>query len=201
MKELHHDNLVNLIDVRENAEYKKPDGNTYTCFVIVLEYVSGGELFDYIAIGGRFTETVCRTYLFQLFNAVNYMHSKGFAHRDIKPENILVTAHNVLKLADFGFATLLEGKDHSGLLHTKLGTEGYMAPEISTKIYEGVKTDIFSCGVILFIMYTASPPFERAIPNDPFYRLIKEKNFEKFWTLHNKKRPADFFKPDFKDLI
>lgn len=65
----------------------------------------------------------------------------------------------VLKLADFGFATLLAGKDKSGILHTKLGTEGYMAPEVQLKNYDGKKADIFSCGVILFIMYTATPPF------------------------------------------
>lgn len=74
MKELHHPNLVNLIDVRENALYKKPDGSNYHCFAIIMEYVEGGELFDFIALGGRFSEIMTRTYFFQLLNAVNYMH-------------------------------------------------------------------------------------------------------------------------------
>jgi serine/threonine protein kinase len=126
-------------------------------------------------------------------NAVHYMHERGIAHRDIKPENILLTENYTLKLADFGFATPLIGKDKSGVLHTKLGTEGYMAPEIQTKNYEGAKADIFSCGVILFIMYTASPPFERSVPGDPYYKLIKDKNHTAFWNFHSKRRPAGFF--------
>jgi serine/threonine protein kinase len=63
-----------------------------------------------------------------MINGIAYMHSKGYAHRDIKPENILLTTNFSLKIADFGFATLLEGKDKTGILHTRLGTEGYMAP-------------------------------------------------------------------------
>ena len=65
------------------------------------------------------------------------MHKKGYAHRDIKPENILIASNFVLKLADFGFSCLLKGKDGTGILKTKLGTEGYMAPEIPTRNYEG----------------------------------------------------------------
>lgn len=72
-----------------------------------------------------------------MMNGLHYMHSKGFAHRDIKPENILLSQDFVLKLADFGFSCLLTGKDNSGILHTKLGTEGYMAPEIPQKKYKG----------------------------------------------------------------
>lgn len=104
------------------------NGETSNCFVIIVEYAEGGELFDYIAIGGRFDEVVTRTYFFQLLNAVHYMHEEGFVHRDIKPENIVLTKEYILKLADFGFSTLLQGKDGSGMLHTRLGTDGYMAP-------------------------------------------------------------------------
>jgi serine/threonine protein kinase len=62
-------------------------------------------------------------------------------------------------LADFGFACLLKGRDGSGVLHTKLGTEGYMAPEVPSRNYDGIKADVFSAGVILFIMYAGNPPF------------------------------------------
>lgn len=208
MSKLHHENLVNLIDVRENSTYKKKSGEMYTwklfslqCFAIIIEYAGGGELFDFIALGGRFSPNVARTYFYQFMNGLNYMHEKGYAHRDIKPENLLLTSDFVLKIADFGFATLLEGKDKSGVLHTKLGTDGYMAPEVQKKNYIGTQADIFSSGVILFIMYTASPPFEKSVPEDPYYRLIKDRNFTTFWNFHSKRRPAGFFTDDFKDLI
>ena len=85
MKQLNHENLVKLISVRENAVYKKKNEVTYNCFAIVLEYVGGGELFDFVAETGKFSEKVTRTYFHQMMNGLHYMHSKGFAHRDIKP--------------------------------------------------------------------------------------------------------------------
>lgn len=129
------------------------------------------------------------------------MHAKGYAHRDLKPENILLARDFNLKLADFGFSCLAKGKDGSGVLHTKLGTEGYMAPEIATKNYDGMKVDIFAAGVILFIMYAGNPPFEKAVPNDPYYRLIKDKNYDTFWKAHSRKRPHNFFNDGFKDIV
>ena len=70
-----------------------------------------------------------------MMNGLHYLHQKGYAHRDIKPENILLSQLYILKIADFGFSCQLKGKDNSGILHTKLGTEGYMAPEIANKKY------------------------------------------------------------------
>jgi serine/threonine protein kinase len=128
MKKFDNNNLVRLIDVRENAVYKKKDETTYQCYAIILEYVSGGELFDFIADTGKFSEKVSRTYFHQMMGALHYMHTKGYAHRDIKPENILLSKDFILKLADFGFSCLIKGKNGKGILHTKLGTEGYMAP-------------------------------------------------------------------------
>jgi len=83
----------------------------------------------------------------------------------------------LLKISDFGFSCSLKGRDYSGILHTKLGTEGYMAPEIASKFYEGKGVDIFAAGVILFIMFSATPPFESTSPTDPYYKLIKEKRY------------------------
>lgn len=201
MKVLQHENLVRLVDVRENALYKRKDETTYHCFAIVLEFVGGGELFDFIADTGKFSEKVSRTYFHQMMNGLHYMHAKGYAHRDIKPENILLGRDFVLKLADFGFSCLIKGKDGSGILHTKLGTEGYMAPEVVTKNYEGAKADIFAAGVILFIMYAGNPPFEKASLNDPYFKLIKEKNFVTFWKAHSRRRPLNYFRDSFKDLF
>lgn len=136
-----------------------------------------------------------------MMNGLHYLHQKGYAHRDIKPENILLSQLFILKIADFGFSCQLKGKDNTGVLHTKLGTEGYMAPEIANKKYEGKSVDIFASGVILFIMYAGNPPFEKATLNDPYYKLIKEKRFDIFWKAHARKRPVNFFSESFKDLF
>lgn len=201
MKQLEHENLVRLISVRENATYKNEDETTSNCFAIVLEFVGGGELFDFVAETGKFSEKVARTYFHQLMNGLHYMHQKGYAHRDIKPENLLLSHLFILKIADFGFSTMLKGKDGSGILKTKLGTEGYMAPEIPNKKYEGKSVDIFAAGVILFIMYAGNPPFEKATPTDPYYKILKEKKYEIFWKAHSRKRPVGFFSDSFKDLF
>lgn len=105
---------------------------------------------------------MARTYFGQMLNGLHHIHSRGYAHRDIKPENILLSDNHILKLADFGFSVLLAGRDGSGVLRTRLGTQGYMAPEIATKKYDGRKVDIFAAGVILFIMYAGVPPFENS---------------------------------------
>ncbi|CAM6000187.1 unnamed protein product [Sphagnum balticum] len=136
-----------------------------------------------------------------MMNGLHYMHDTGYAHRDIKPENILLSHTFILKLADFGFSCLIKGKDGSGVLKTKLGTEGYMAPEIPSKKYEGKSVDIFAAGVILFIMYAGNPPFEKASPTDPYYKIIKEKKYEVFWKAHSRKRPNGFFSESFKNLF
>lgn len=136
-----------------------------------------------------------------MMNGLHYLHQKGYAHRDIKPENVLLSNLYILKIADFGFACDLQGKDKSGILKTKLGTEGYMAPEIPTKKYEGKSVDIFASGVILFIMYAGNPPFEKATPNDPYYKLVKDKRYDIFWKAHCRKRPAGYFSDSFKDLF
>lgn len=201
MRELQHENIVRLINVLEDATEKHLDESTSKCFAIIIEYVSGGELFDFVAETGKFSEAVSRAYFHQMMNGLHFMHHKGFAHRDIKPENILLSEKFVLKLADFGFSTELKGKDGSGVLHTKLGTEGYMAPEVPTKTYDGKKTDIFGAGVILFIIYAGNPPFEKATVTDPYYKLIKEKNYKYFWSAHSRRRQPGFFKDSFKDLF
>ena len=136
-----------------------------------------------------------------MMNGLHYMHTRGFAHRDIKPENILLTSDFILKLADFGFSCLLKGKDSTGILHTKLGTPGYMAPEIPNKSYIGTQVDIFSAGVILFIMYTGNPPFERSDLNDPYFQLLIKKNYSLFWKAHSRQRSVNFFSENFKDLF
>ena len=85
---------------------------------------------------------------------MEFIHSQKFSHRDLKPENILLTHTFDLKIADFGFSTLLAGIDDSGLLSSVVGTEGYMAPEIYSNSYSGEEVDLFAAAVSLFVLYS-----------------------------------------------
>ena len=192
MKDLNHQNLIRLIDARDKAQYCNRQGQTYKCLAIIIEYASGGQLFGYLAYSGRFPEKVTRTYFNQMMNGLYYLHKMGYAHRDLKPENILLSHEFVLKVADFGFAALMEGKNKSGILHTHLGSEGYKAPEIYMKSYIGWQTDVFAAGVILFIMLKGYPPFDSANIGDDLYGLIREKNHTHFWKLHSQRHPKLF---------
>ena len=96
---------------------------------------------------------------------------------------------------------LLKGRDGSNVLKTKLGTPGYMAPEIAKREYDGRKVDIFAAGVILFIMYVGAPPFESTELNDPYFKCLTSKRYEVFWKAHSRKRPKNFFSNEFKDLF
>ena len=96
-----------------------------------------------------------------MIDAISHLHDKGFCHRDLKPENILLDEFNNLKICDFGFSSLIEGKNRNQVLTTYNGTAGYRAPEITIHgtPYSGVSADVFSLGVILFILVVGKPPF------------------------------------------
>lgn len=170
----------------------------------VLQLASGGEVFDFLATTGRFSEQVSRYYFRQLIEALDHCHSQGYAHRDLKPENLLFDEQYNLLLADFGFAVAMSGRDGSGKLRTILGTDNYMAPEIHSKApYIGSSVDLFAAGIILFIFYTGHPPFNHAKATDSYFNLICMNNHEKFWNYHSKKKPngLNFFSPQFISLI
>ncbi|XP_042412219.1 CBL-interacting protein kinase 23-like isoform X3 [Zingiber officinale] len=132
-----------------------------TKIYLVLEFVDGGELFDKIARRGKLKEEEARKYFQQLINAVDYCHSRGVFHRDLKPENLLLDTNGVLKISDFGLSALPQQVHENGLLYTTCGTPNYVAPEvIRDKGYDGAKADIWSCGVILFILMAGYLPFE-----------------------------------------
>jgi len=107
-----------------------------------------------------------------------------------------------LKIADFGFADIIQGRDGSGKLEGKLGTLGYMAPEIHLgEAYSGQSVDLFAAGVILFILLTRRVPFTRAHPSDPHYYLLVT-NPEKFWASHAEAEDGeDIYTEEFKDLF
>ncbi|XP_050941786.1 CBL-interacting serine/threonine-protein kinase 9 isoform X2 [Cucumis melo] len=144
---------------------------------IVLEYVDGGELFDKIAAKGRLKEDEARKYFHQLINAVDYCHSRGVYHRDLKPENLLLDSHDVLKVSDFGLSAFSQQVRGDGLLHTACGTPNYVAPEVlNDKGYDGTSSDLWSCGVILFVLMAGFLPFDE--PNLMcLYRKISKADF------------------------
>ncbi|KAM7257496.1 hypothetical protein ACFE04_013237 [Oxalis oulophora] len=150
MRMAKHPNIVQLYEVMA----------TKNKIFFVLEYAKGGELFNKVA-RGRLKEDVARKYFQQLINAVDYCHSRGVYHRDIKPENLLLDENENLKVSDFGLSALAQCKHEDGLLHTTCGTPAYVSPEvIARKGYDGAKADIWSCGVVLFVMLASYLPFQ-----------------------------------------
>ncbi|KAF5464873.1 hypothetical protein F2P56_014919 [Juglans regia] len=128
---------------------------------MVLEYVTGGELFDRIASKGRLKEDVGRKVFQQLIDGVSYCHTKGVFHRDLKLENVLVDARGNIKISDFGLSALPQHFRGDGLLHTTCGSPNYVAPEIlANRGYDGATSDIWSCGVILYVILTGQLPFD-----------------------------------------
>ncbi|CAL5412531.1 unnamed protein product [Camellia sinensis] len=145
-----------------------------TKIFIVLEFVTGGELFDKISGKGRLKEDEARKYFQQLINAVDYCHSRGVFHRDLKPENLLLDANGILKVSDFGLSALPQQIREDGLLHTTCGTPNYVAPEvIKNKGYDGAKADLWSCGVILFVLLAGFLPFEESNLMELYKKIFK----------------------------
>ncbi|XAR51063.1 Non-specific serine/threonine protein kinase [Bertholletia excelsa] len=151
MKLIRHPNVVRLYEVMGSK----------TKIFIVLEFVTGGELFDKIVNHGRMREDEGRRYFQQLINAVDYCHSRGVYHRDLKPENLLLDACGNLKVSDFGLSALSQQVRDDGLLHTTCGTPNYVAPEVlNDRGYDGATADLWSCGVILFVLLAGYLPFD-----------------------------------------
>ncbi|KAL6977538.1 CBL-interacting protein kinase 2 [Sarracenia purpurea var. burkii] len=158
-----HPNVVQLYEVM--ATKKK--------IYFIMEYAKGGELFHKVA-KGRLNEDIVRKYFQQLICAVNFCHSRGVYHRDLKPENLLLDENGILKVSDFGLSTFAECKRQDGLLHTTCGTPAYVAPEvISRRGYDGVKADIWSCGVILFVLLAGYLPFHDSNLMEMYRKITK----------------------------
>ncbi|KAK8495551.1 hypothetical protein V6N12_066111 [Hibiscus sabdariffa] len=144
-----HPNILELYEVLANKNK----------IYFIMEYADGGELFNEVA-KGKLREDMARRYFQQLISAVDFCHSRGVYHRDLKPENLLLDENGTLKVSDFGLSALGVSKYQDGLLHTTCGTPAYVAPEvINQKGYDGAKADIWSCGVILFVLLAGYLPF------------------------------------------
>ncbi|XP_045805377.1 CBL-interacting protein kinase 5-like isoform X5 [Trifolium pratense] len=144
-----HPNIVEFYDVMASK----------TKIYFAMEYVKGGELFNKVS-RGKLREDMARKYFQQLIEAVNHCHKRGVYHRDLKLENLLLDENGDLKVSDFGLSALLESKKKDGLLHTTCGTPAYVAPEvIRQKGYDGAMADIWSCGIILYVLLAGYLPF------------------------------------------
>lgn len=149
MRLVRHPNIVQLYEVMASR----------TKIYFAMEYVKGGELFNKVS-RGKLKDDVARKYFQQLIGAVDFCHSRGVYHRDIKPENLLLDENSNLKISDFGLSALWDSRKQDGLLHTTCGTPAYVAPEIiNKKGYDGAKADIWSCGVVLFVLLAGFLPF------------------------------------------
>lgn len=158
LNEIDHPNFVQLYEIIENTER----------IYLIMEYASGGELFDYIVSKDKLTEKEACQFYMQIIDGVEYLHSKGIAHRDLKPENLLLDSHKKIKIVDFGLSNLYtEGET----LVTACGSPCYAAPEmIAGKRYNGIDVDIWSSGVTLYAMLVGYLPFE-----DPNTGLLYKK--------------------------
>ena len=143
---------------------------TPTDIYMVMEFVPGGELFDFIVSNGRLSEPRARTMFQQLVSGVEYCHQHMVVHRDLKPENLLLDSEQQLRIADFGLSNVMKDGD---FFKTSCGSPNYAAPEvISGKLYAGPEVDVWSCGVILYALLCGSLPFDdENIPN--LFKKIK----------------------------
>ena len=137
---------------------------------VIMEYVSGGELFDFIVSRGRLPPDEARQFFHQILSGIEYCHYHKIVHRDLKPENLLLDSDNNIKLADFGLSNVAHDGD---FLRTSCGSPNYAAPEvISGNLYAGAEVDVWSMGVILYALLCGTLPFDdESIPN--LFKKIK----------------------------
>ncbi|KAG0141115.1 hypothetical protein CROQUDRAFT_136332 [Cronartium quercuum f. sp. fusiforme G11] len=165
MKLIEHPNVMSLYDVWETGSE----------LYLIMEFVEGGELFDYLVNRGKLREDEALHYFQQIICGVDYCHRFNICHRDLKPENLLLDSKRNIKIADFGMAAL-EASDK--LLETSCGSPHYASPEIVSGLtYHGSSSDIWSCGVILFALLIGRLPFD----DENVGALLNKVRIGQFW--------------------
>lgn len=163
LNELKHQHIIRLYDVYEEKDF----------WYLVTEKMSGGELFDRIVSKSFYNEKEARDVCKILFESIGYCHSKAVAHRDLKPENLLLRTEendSEIKIADFGFAKKVLTPNS---LTTQCGTPGYVAPEILEGVAYDTKSDMWSLGVIVYILLGGYPPFIEQNQRELFRKIRK----------------------------
>jgi 5'-AMP-activated protein kinase catalytic alpha subunit len=171
MRTLRHPNIVQLYEVM--ADKNK--------IYFVMEYVNRGDFLQMLQKlhqeEKQLDEDTARKYFQQLISAMDFCHSRGVYHRDLKPDNILLDDNGNIKIVDFGLSAIKENVGNDGLLHTRCGTPGYFAPEIVNGAgYDGVKADVWSCGVMLYILISGCHPFSE-FDLMPLFRQMCSRDF------------------------
>ncbi|KAG7669363.1 hypothetical protein KSW81_007518 [Nannochloris sp. 'desiccata'] len=164
LKKIHHPYIVNLQEVMSSKDK----------IFMVMELVTGGDLFDKIAVEGPMKEPAAKTIFIQLLSALHYCHSQGIFHRDLKPENVLLSSEGDVKLSDFGLGAIRQEDtiNSAGLLNTICGTPNYAAPEVlARKGYDGATADIWSLGVVLYVVLAGCLPFDEDDLVEMFQRI------------------------------
>eukprot|EP00475_Leptophrys_vorax_P033930 TRINITY_DN5414_c0_g1_i3.p1 TRINITY_DN5414_c0_g1~~TRINITY_DN5414_c0_g1_i3.p1 ORF type:complete len:544 (-),score=145.23 TRINITY_DN5414_c0_g1_i3:74-1705(-) len=195
---LNHENIIKCLGMEIDAEYPLKGSSTESVSCIILELAEGGPLFDFLKYCGGLQEVIARTYFRQLIAGVEECHRHGIVHRDIKLENLLLSKDYVLKIGDFGLCQT-GITDETVMMNQRCGTPQYKAPEIHEKREYNWKCDVFSCGVILFILLAGYPPFRKAAVSDQFYQPLVNADSQGFWKIHY--RITDSITEDFKTLV
>ncbi|XP_066247991.1 serine/threonine-protein kinase grp [Euwallacea similis] len=149
LKMVSHENVIKFFGRRQEP----------TREYIFLEYASGGELFQMIEPDIGMPSRNAQFFMKNLLCGLNYLHTKGITHRDIKPENLLIDGSGILKISDFGMATLFRLKGKERKLDKKCGTKPYLAPEVLRRPYFATPSDIWSCGIVYVAMLTGELPW------------------------------------------
>ena len=161
LKQVKHPNMIQLYEIIETSKDLS----------LVMEYISGGELFDYIVEKGKLEEDEARDFFRQIISGTEYLHKLHISHRDLKPENMLLEPNHNVKIVDFGLSNRYKDNEQ---LETACGSPCYAAPEmVAGKRYSGEAVDIWSSGIVLFAMICGYLPFEDTNTSKLYKKIIK----------------------------
>ena len=201
LKKIKNENIINIIESGEGIIEEKDNKKLEKYPYLTLEYAEKGDLFNYIYFPKKgLGENLGKIIFKEILNGIKACHDNKIVHRDLKLENILLDNNYKAKIADFGFAVIIKENEK---LNSIIGTQTYQAPEIYLKKpYDGIKIDIFSLGVILFILVVGIKPFELPFGKDKYYRNILKKQYANYWnSINSNNVNVNELSNDFKQLF